>query len=95
MHEAFNALDFDAAQDIFAADFFSHPLQMSGPDAVAARWRAVHEASPHLRTELLDVIADGDRVALRSRLSDGSGELFEILRISDGKIIELWGAANR
>ena len=45
-----------------------------------------------LRTEVLDVIAEGDRVAIRSRLSDGSGELFELLRINKGPIAELWGA---
>jgi ketosteroid isomerase-like protein len=92
MHAAFNALDLDAVHEIFAPDFFSHPLQVTGPDAVAERWSAMREAAPDLRTELLDVIADGDRVALRSRLSDGSGELFEILRIADGKIAQLRGA---
>ena len=48
--------------------------------------------APDLRTEVLDVIAEGDRVAIRSRLSDGSGELFELLRIDKGQIAELWGA---
>lgn len=92
MHQAFNTQDFNAAHEIFAPDFISHSLLLTGPEAIAARWAAIHEAAPDLRTELLDVIAEGDRVALRSRLSDGTGELFEILRIADGKIAELWGA---
>jgi predicted ester cyclase len=48
--------------------------------------------APDLRTEVVDVIAEGDRVAIRSRLSDGSGELLELLRINKGQIAELWGA---
>lgn len=92
MHAAFNALDFDAVYEVFAADFYSHPLGARGPAAVRDRWAAMHAGAPDLRTEVLDVIAEGDRVAIRSRLSDGSAELFEVLRINNGQIAELWGA---
>jgi len=80
------------ADEVFAADFYSHPLGARGPAAVKERWAAMRAGAPDLRTEVLDVIAEGDRVAIRSRLSDGSGELFELLRINKGRIAELWGA---
>lgn len=93
MHRAFNDLDLREVDEIFAADFYSHPLQ-GGPSEVKARWSAMRGEAPELRTEVVDVVAEGDRVFLRSRLSDGSGELFELFRISRGRIAELWGARN-
>lgn len=92
MHAAFNTRDFAAVDEIFAADFYSHSLQIRGPEAVKARWRAIHAATPDLRTEILDVLADGDRAVVRSRARDQTGELFELVRIEEGHIAELWGA---
>ncbi len=92
MHEAFNALDLRAVDGIFTADFYSHPLRSRGTDAVKQRWLAMRTAAPHLRTEVLDVIAEGDRATVRSSLNDNTGELIEIIRIADGRIAELWGA---
>ncbi|CUU59054.1 Ketosteroid isomerase-related protein [Parafrankia irregularis] len=92
MHAAFNALDLPAVDEIFAADFFSHPLQFRGPAAVKERWLAMRAAAPDLRTEIADLIAEDDRAVIRSRLTDGTGELLEIIRIAQGRIAELWGA---
>jgi ketosteroid isomerase-like protein len=91
MHAAFNALDLAAVDDIFAADFYSHPLPLRGRDAVKARWRALREASPELRTEVLAVFERDDRTVMWSRPSDGTGDVVELLRIADGRISELWG----
>lgn len=91
MHAAFNARDFAAVDEIFAADFYSHPLQQRGSHAVETRWRAIHAATPDLRTEVLDVLGEGDRAFVRSRLRDQTGELFELVRIESGRIAELWG----
>ena len=92
MHNAFNTLNLDAVDQLFAPDFYSHPLRTRGPAAVKQRWQAMRVATPELRTEVVDVVAQGERVAIRSRLNDGSGELIELLRIADGRIAELWGA---
>jgi hypothetical protein len=92
MHAAFNTRDFAAVDEIFAADFYSHSLQIRGPEAVKTRWRAIHAATPDLRTEVLDVLAEGDRAVVRSRLRDRTRELFELVRIEGGRIAELWGA---
>ncbi len=94
MHHAFNELDLQEVDEIFAPDFCSHPLQARGPSHVKATWSALRGEAPELRTEVVDVVAEGDRVFLRSRLNDGSGELFELLRISRGQIAELWGARS-
>ncbi|MGF7234371.1 MAG: nuclear transport factor 2 family protein [Frankia sp.] len=95
MHAAFNALDLIAADEIFAADFYSHPLRFRGPDAVKQRWLTMRAAAPDLRTEVIDLIAADDRAMIRSRLNDGTGELIEVIRVADGHIAELWGARTR
>ncbi|UKZ02961.1 ester cyclase (plasmid) [Streptomyces viridifaciens] len=45
MHEAFNTRDIAAADEIFAPDFYSHPLQ-GGVEAVKAAWTAMLTACP-------------------------------------------------
>lgn len=94
MHRAFNTRDFAAVDEIFAADFYSHSLDAHGPASVKERWLAIAAAAPELRVEVQDVVVEGDRAFLRSRLNDGSGELYELLRIADGRIAELWGARS-
>jgi len=71
MHAAFNAFDLAAVDEIFAADFYSHPLQARGPEAVKARWRAVRAAAPDVRTEVVDVLAEGDRAAVPPKRPHG------------------------
>lgn len=92
MHAAFNEFDLDAVDDLFAPEFYSHPLDARGAGAVKQRWAAMRAATPELRTEIVDLLAEGDRVVIRSRIIGGSEELIEILRIADGRIAELWGA---
>ncbi|WP_232295097.1 nuclear transport factor 2 family protein [Parafrankia sp. EUN1f] len=92
MHVAFNALDLPAVDEIFAADFYSHPLRSRGPDMVKERWLAMRTAAPDLRTEVVDLIAEDDRAVIRSRLTNDTGELIEVIRVADGRIAELWGA---
>ncbi|SNQ46155.1 conserved hypothetical protein [Frankia canadensis] len=92
MHAAFNALDLPAVDEIFAADFYSHPLQSRGPGMVKERWLAMRAAAPELRTKVVGLIAEDDRAVIRSLLTDKTGELIEIIRVADGRIAELWGA---
>ncbi len=92
LHAAFNALDLPEVDEIFTPDFYSHPLQSRGPAAVKERWLAMRTAAPDLRTEIVDLIAEDDRAMIRSRLTDNTGELIEVIRVADGRIAELWGA---
>jgi len=92
MHAAFNTLDLPAVDEIFAADFYSHPLQSRGPGMVKERWRAMRAAAPDLRMEIIDLIVQDDRAVIRSRLTDNTRELIEVIRVAAGRIAELWGA---
>ena len=94
MHEAFNNSDLDTVDDIFAPDFYSHPLGITGPDGVKAAWRAIRARHPELRTVVEDVVVAGDRVAMRSTLRGASGTIMEIFRVADGRIAELWGLTS-
>lgn len=101
MHEAFNTRDITAADEIFAPDFYSHPLQ-GGVEAVKAAWTAMLTACPTIRTVIEDVLVDGDRVALRSTVHGlsaddadaAAGTMLEIFRLAEGRIAELWGVST-
>jgi predicted SnoaL-like aldol condensation-catalyzing enzyme len=98
MHDAFNDRDVAAMDDIFAPDFYSHPLR-AGRAALRAAWTAMIAAHPKARTVIEDVLVDGDRVALRAAVHGLSAEsrdlppaiLLEFFRVADGRIAELWG----
>jgi predicted SnoaL-like aldol condensation-catalyzing enzyme len=96
MHEAFNTRDFDAVTEIFAPDFYSHPLN-AGRDAVRSAWEAMAAMYPQAFTAIDDIFAHDDRVALRSTMhglaeNGQTATLVEIFRVADGRIAELWGA---
>jgi uncharacterized protein (TIGR02246 family) len=100
VHEAANAGDLDAVNEIFAADFVSHPLRTTGREPIRAAWRAIRQKYPELRSEIQDVLVDGDRVALRSTVHGAGardGEqptIMEVFRVADGRIAELWGVTS-
>jgi uncharacterized protein (TIGR02246 family) len=100
MHEAANAGDYGAVDGIFAADFVSHPLQTTGREPIRAAWRAIRDKYPELRSEIQDILVDGDRVAIRSTThgvltTDGRpGAVLEIVRVAGGRFAELWGVTN-
>jgi predicted SnoaL-like aldol condensation-catalyzing enzyme len=96
MHDAFNKRDFDAVGEIFAADFYSHPMD-AGRDAVRSAWEAMAGMYPEVFTAIDDIFADGDRVALRATVhgmaaNGQTATVLEIFRVADGRIAELWGA---
>lgn len=101
MHEVLVTRDVSVADEIFAPDFYSHPLR-GGADAVKASWTRFLQAHPAARSVVEDVLVDGDRVALRSTVyglnpdepGAVSGTLMEIVRVADGRIAELWGAST-
>jgi predicted ester cyclase len=109
---AYEANDVAQMDALLAPDFLAHglPPQLGdGPAAMTATAALMHDALADCRCELDDVIADGDRVAVRyTTRARHVGELFgaapsgrtvtltgiEVFRLLDGRIVEYWGEAN-
>ena len=98
MQECFNTRQFDQAEDLFTADYFSHPLGTTGFEAGRDIWRSVVAQFPTMRVVAEDILVDRDKVAVRSSVegvapegSDAPPTLIEIFRIDDGRLAEMWG----
>ena len=107
---AFAAADGAAMDRLLAPGFVAHGLP-TGTDAEAMRTCAValHAALPDCASTVDDVIAEGDRVAVRyTTRATHTGELFgvapsgravtmtgiEIYRFNGARIAEYWGEAD-
>lgn len=106
--EALNARDFDALDRVVAADFVRHSFSGPGIGSLAelkAYFRSEFEAFPDAQETIRDMIAEGDRVAVRlSFRGMQSGPMgryaatgkvmavdyLAIYRIAGGKIVEAW-----
>ena len=107
--KAINAHDVDALATFVADDLIDHnamPDMPSGLEGMAAMMSAFFTGFSDVRSEVQDLIAKGDRVAVRVRTTgthDGefmgnapTGKTFEIdeihiVRIEGGKMVEHWG----
>ncbi len=105
--EALNQGNLALIDRLFAPDFIDHstPGQPVGPAGVKDYFREVREGFPDIRVVLDDVIAEGDRVVVRTSWRGthlGSYEgvaatgqrvartLIQIFRVVDGLIVEEW-----
>ena len=98
------------ADELVAPDAVDHTpfpgAPSSGPAAPKAVWSMLLQAFPDGRNEVLDVLAEGDRVAIRSRFEGThSGEFMgvpatgkrvaaesiDIVVVRDGKLYDHWG----
>ncbi|TDV56294.1 ester cyclase [Actinophytocola oryzae] len=96
LQECFNTRQFDQADDLFAQDFFSHPLGTLGFEAGKEAWRTLVAHFPDYRVVAEDVLVDRDRVAVRSSVEGVPRGgvppmLIEIFRVHDGRLAEMWG----
>jgi predicted ester cyclase len=108
LFKAFYAADDGAMGELIGDDFVTHAP--GGSTGNAAGWKAMaHQllgAIPDNRTEIDDIIGDGDTVAVRYTCrGTHNGELFgvaatnrtlttsgiEMYRLSGGRIVECWG----
>jgi ketosteroid isomerase-like protein len=96
MYAAANAGDVAAIDEIFAEDFFSHPMRQRVREPIRVAWRGILERFPDLRVEAQDIVIDGDRVAVRGSVQAGGQDaaLMEFFRVADGRIAELWGIST-
>lgn len=103
-YDAFNAREFDVIDQLFSADVRFHGMQAQGTVALKEECRAMAEVFD-MRTELEDLIAEGDLVAARlkcagTHVGDAwgkppTGKTFsapevDVWRLQDGRIVEAW-----
>jgi steroid delta-isomerase-like uncharacterized protein len=112
--EGFNDGDLAVVDELVAPDVVTHnPLILDapeGPDSVRGGIEMLRAAFPDVEVELVDLIAEGDRVAASLTMSGtntgdyrrggatnrrGTIRAFFIWRIADGKLAENWGVADR
>jgi steroid delta-isomerase-like uncharacterized protein len=108
-----NQQQLDRAEDLVAPDFLDHaplPGQAPGLEGAKRKWAMYLNAVPDLRVTIEDLVAEGDRVAVR-RSYEGThqGELLgipatgrqlrvggiSIFRLAEGKVTEHWEQLDR
>jgi steroid delta-isomerase-like uncharacterized protein len=110
--EALNSGDLDAAEALTHPDFFNHEAVASranGPQGLRATFANLRSAFAGFRFEPLDVIAEGDKVVVRARVSgrhvgefagmqptgrEFSVQHIHIWRLAEGQIVEHWATRD-
>lgn len=110
----FNNRDYSAVDTLIAKDHVNHAIQTvnnppKGREGVKAVIGRIESAFPDFKMEILDLIAEGDRVAFRMRVTGThkgpymgisptgrmiSVEAMHILRFSKGKVAEHWSVRD-
>lgn len=112
--EVWGNRNLEAIDELVADDFIEHnsvaPQPVRGPDGVRASVEAMLTAFPDATVQFEDLVAEGDRVAIRARASgthegefmgiEPTGEGIEVTvmaiqRIEDGKLVEEWQLVDR
>ena len=109
LQEAINQRNMDVLDEIFAPEFVDHtavPGQAPGVEGLKQFFAMMDAGFPDFRAAVEDVIAEGDKVAVRFTFhGTHQGEFMnipptgrrvtmsgiDILRVVDGKVVELWG----
>jgi steroid delta-isomerase-like uncharacterized protein len=113
LEEFFTAGNLDLATELFSPDLVQHhpdqPYETRGPEGVRVRIAAWRTAFPDLSTSIEDLVAEGERVALRSVARGTNTGAFmgmeptgrqiaveweSIYRFEGGKVAEMWDAWN-
>jgi steroid delta-isomerase-like uncharacterized protein len=110
MEEAINRGNTSLVDELFAPDFVEHeelpPGIPTGIEAVKTLFTMFHSAFPDFQIAIDDLIAEGDKVVVRSTWSGthkgefmgipASGQsvsfgVYDIIRMAGGKVVEHWG----
>lgn len=105
--EALHQGNLTIVDESFSGDFVDHstPDQLAGPQGVKDYFVAIRTGFPNIHVSIDDLLAEGDRVVVRStwrgtHLGGYEGlaptgkrvtrTLIQIFRVADGKIMEEW-----
>jgi steroid delta-isomerase-like uncharacterized protein len=109
VYEAFSENNLDVLDELIASDFTDHnpnPGQSPGLEGLKQFISSMHTTLPDLQVNVEDMIAEGDKVVARLRISGThQGEFMgnaptgnqvtltgiDILGIAEGKVVEHWG----
>ncbi len=109
LEEAINQRNMDVLDEIFAPEFVDHtavPGQAPGVEGLKQFFAMMDAGFPDFHAVVEDVIAEGDKVAVRFTFHGTHQSEFmdipptgrrvampgiDILRVVDGKVAELWG----
>jgi steroid delta-isomerase-like uncharacterized protein len=114
MLDAWNRSDFDAIEGILSSDFVNNnppPMPGLGRDraGMLATMRYLRQGFPDAQAEVLNVLAEGDKVVIHDRVTgtheaeffgvpptgrQATWEFIHIFRIADGRIAERWGIVD-
>jgi predicted ester cyclase len=107
--EGFTQKNLDVLDELIALDFTDHnpnPGQAPGLEGLKQFISSMHTTLPDLQVNVEDMVAEGDKVVARLRISGThQGEFMgnaptgnqvtftgiDILRIAEGKVVEHWG----
>ena len=113
LDEVFNGSDLEIVDELVHSDFFDHEAPASranGPAGFKATVRQLHQAFAGFRVEPRDLIAEGDRVAVRATTSgrqvgelngfpatgsEWAAQAIHIFRVTNGQVIEHWASHHR
>ena len=112
--EGFNAGNLNVVDQLVSPDIVTHnPIILdapTGPDSIRGGIAMLRRSFPDLHVEVLDLIAEDDRVAAFLLMGGtntgdyrrggathrhGSMRAFFIWRVADGRLVESWGVADR
>jgi steroid delta-isomerase-like uncharacterized protein len=112
--EGFNQGNLELVDELVAPDVVTHdPIILdapTGPDSIRGGIEMIRKAFPDFHVEVLDQLAEGDRVASLLLMSGtntgdyrrggathkkGTMRAFFLWRIADGRLAESWGMADR
>lgn len=114
VEEGFNAGRLDVVDELVSPEVVTHnPIILDapeGPGSIRGGIEMIRQAFPDLEVEILDLIAEDDRVAVFLHMSGtnagdyrrggatgrrGTMRAFFIWRVAGGRLVESWGVADR
>lgn len=112
--QGFNEGDLDLVDELVSPEVVTHdPIILDAPtgsDSIRGGIEMIRNAFPDFHVEVVDLIAEGDRVASFLRMSgtntgdyrrggatgkSGTMRAFFIWRVEDARLAESWGVADR